>query len=362
MNRFVLCAIFSFGLHVHAQELRPLDTFDPTKHSCAETIILKAAKKNVADNYNNSPTSGGYCALGVRQSLQLSKVGGVQGGLGNAIDYLETLPPHDFVDSKLRDPNTAPAGAVIVFSGPNTDQYLKNGHFGSPPGDWLGHVTIKGDDKYYYTDGRTREPAIGWKNGKNTGHRRNIAAILVPDATLVAKYADKCATLELEELVMGLSSSRYVLASMFSAALVPQAFADVQSEVIQGPALAKIRSFNEIPARDSRKSAALVETLKAAREAAPYDEEGQVADALASALNADPAVKAEFDRSLGSLPQASVQDRCKTKLLASAVAVNLCRKTNGMRGQDYRPSENGHVPECGKIVNYDQCLENAGQR
>src|SRR4051794_16718186 len=66
--------------------------FDPAVVSCAEKIILKAAKKVVEDDFDNSSTSGGYCALGVRKSLQRSKVGGIAGGIGNAIDYMKNLP------------------------------------------------------------------------------------------------------------------------------------------------------------------------------------------------------------------------------------------------------------------------------
>lgn len=160
--------------------------------NCAETIIVNAAKKTVANLFKNRSLSGGRCALGVRESLQKSQVGDIEGSLGNAADYLETLKKHGFVDSGLRDPNIAPAGAVIIFEGPKSQAYFKNGKFGHPAGSWLGHVTIKGGDGFYYTDGRTKEPAIGWSHGKNVEHIRNVAGIYVPNAALISEYKSKC--------------------------------------------------------------------------------------------------------------------------------------------------------------------------
>ncbi|MGZ3721433.1 MAG: hypothetical protein ACXVA9_00800, partial [Bdellovibrionales bacterium] len=62
----------------------------------------------------------------------------------------------------------APPGSVLIFSGPCTPGYPHpEGTFGcgSGAGNRVGHVTIKGDAKsdgrqYYYTDGRTEDPAI----------------------------------------------------------------------------------------------------------------------------------------------------------------------------------------------------------
>src|SRR6185437_4987675 len=72
---------------------------------------------------------------------------------------------------KYPSASAAPTGAVLVFRGPYTDDYLKTGvvpplgqRHGHPVGDWVGHITVKGDfnhaDKWYYTDGRTTAPAI----------------------------------------------------------------------------------------------------------------------------------------------------------------------------------------------------------
>lgn len=166
--------------------------FDPLAPSCAEKLILIAAKKNVADRFDNNPTGSGTCAYGVRTSLQLSTVGDITEGLGNAIDYLQNLPPKGFIDSGIRDLDLAPVGSVLVFAGPKSQSYLKDGSFGSPPGDWLGHITIVGDDDHYYTDGKTPHPALGWVGHRNVSQIRNLVGVYVPGPDLVEKFKDRC--------------------------------------------------------------------------------------------------------------------------------------------------------------------------
>ena len=168
-------------------------SFDPLGASCARQKVLTSAKKVVANTYGNRPNSAGTCAKGVRLSLQASRVGEVNDGLGNAIDYLATIVPHGYVDSGIKDPNKAPPGAVIVLDGPKTDEYLRNHWLPRRGlGTYVGHVTIKGDDGYYYTDARTREVAMGWAGGQNRGHIRNVRAIFVPGEELVSEYKGKC--------------------------------------------------------------------------------------------------------------------------------------------------------------------------
>ena len=163
--------------------------------NCAEKLIVASAK-SVEKKLYNRDHSVGLCALGVRNELEASGVGQVVDGMGEgAVDDINGLPKHGFVDSGLRDPNTAPAGAIIVFGGPDTAQYFKTGHYGQPPGNWLGHVVIKGDDGFYYTDGRTSYPAIGWTSGpnaKNVQKIRNVIGIFVPGPTLISQYESKC--------------------------------------------------------------------------------------------------------------------------------------------------------------------------
>jgi hypothetical protein len=168
------------------------DSSDLLAPNCAEKIILKAAKESVASKWGNRSHSHGLCALGVRYSLQHSKIGDVQGGLGNAVDYVSNLESHGFVDSGLRDIDKAPAGAILVFEGANTPSYFRTGHFGRPAGNWLGHVTIKGGDGFYYTDGRTRDPAIGWSGTRNVAHIRNLMAIMIPGHGLISENSSSC--------------------------------------------------------------------------------------------------------------------------------------------------------------------------
>ena len=160
--------------------------------SCATQKIISAAKTDVANRWGNRPAGRGQCALGVRLSLQRSGVGGVSGGLGNAIDFIAKLKGLGFVDTGIRDAISAPAGAVLVFGGPYTDQYLRNGVMRKPYGNYVGHVTIKGGDGFYYTDGKTSEPAIGWSHNKNVAGRRNLMGVMVPGQDLIQQYAGQC--------------------------------------------------------------------------------------------------------------------------------------------------------------------------
>ena len=134
----------------------------------------------------------GTCAYGVRRSLQASKVGDVTDGLGNAVDFLAKLKARGFVDTGIRDPNKAPTGAVIILSGPKTPEYFRTGRMYRPYGTYVGHVTIKGDDGFYYTDGRTREVGTGWSGGRNRAGVRNVLAIMVPGEEVVSEFAGQC--------------------------------------------------------------------------------------------------------------------------------------------------------------------------
>jgi hypothetical protein len=141
---------------------------------CYSQQILWAAKRVVRRRYGNQSASGGWCSAGVQNSLMAAGVGGVH---GDAVD-LHKRPlgqPGSLSQNGFRDvtkfyptAETAPPGAVLVFSGPRTDEYWKTGHYpskkqrrkmGLGAGTWVGHVTIKGDDGRYYTDARTRRPA-----------------------------------------------------------------------------------------------------------------------------------------------------------------------------------------------------------
>lgn len=160
--------------------------------SCATEKIMSAAKTDVRIRWGNRAAGRGQCALGVRLSLQRSGVGGISGGIGNAIDFIARLKGLGFVETGIRDVTKAPAGSVLVFGGPYTSQYLRNGVMRKPYGNYVGHVTIKGDDGFYYTDGRTAEPAIGWSRDKNVAGRRNLMGVMMPGTSLVNQFAGKC--------------------------------------------------------------------------------------------------------------------------------------------------------------------------
>lgn len=157
--------------HSDEQNLTPKLT-QSEKEKCYGQVILKAAKKHVETRYANRSYSGGRCAFGVRNSLQKAGVNRV-GALGHAIEYYKrstrtsgTLGQLGFVNeiSKYKTAAKAPPGSVLVFKGPKTAEYLANpgrhNARGKTTGRYVGHVTIKGDDDYYYTDGRTVNPAV----------------------------------------------------------------------------------------------------------------------------------------------------------------------------------------------------------
>lgn len=146
--------------------------------ACFNKSLLESAKSQARSEWGNRARSGGQCALGVRKMLQHAKIHPGAGGLGHAIDFhakgrLKGLG-YTNVISKYPSVSKAPAGAILVFSGPNTKQYLRSGTMRKPYGDWVGHVTIKGDDGYFYTDGRTKAAA-----GKN----RTLVGVYVLNET-----------------------------------------------------------------------------------------------------------------------------------------------------------------------------------
>jgi hypothetical protein len=307
--------------------------------ACAERLILVAAKKNVAQKYGNSPESGGYCATGVRTSLELSKVGGVAGSLGNAVDFLRSLPPHGFVDNKGRDPNKAPPGSVLVFSGLDTPAYLNNGHYGSPAGNWLGHVTIKGDDGRYYTDGRTAEPALGWTNGINVQKIRNMAGIFVPNPSLSNQYDGKCANIVTDEQVADLAlDTAEVSALPFEDPTIRESGQRLVQE-----------GLNTLARGDS--SSVFAQALALAREGSGFDQEGQLTNALADRLSSDPSLMAEVDQFTSSRPVEHGLEACKTKVLVATLARDLCLKKAGAKGQDA-----GDDSSCAKPTSWSVCM------
>lgn len=142
--------------------------------ACVRAEILKAAKHVVRTNYGNRSKSRGLCALGVRQALDRAGVNN-GAGLGHAVDYHSkgVMRRKGFVNRiNQYNAQNAPPGAILVFRGPLTANYLRNGRMSRPYGNYVGHVTVKGDDGRYYTDGRTVAPAVA---------NRTLVGVYVPE-------------------------------------------------------------------------------------------------------------------------------------------------------------------------------------
>lgn len=156
-------------------------------NACVRSEILKAAKNVVRNQFGNRSRSKGQCAYGVRRILDKAGLNN-GGGLGHAIDYHArgTLARKGFVNKIGRyNAYNAPPGAILVFSGPYTKNYLRNGRMSRPYGNYVGHITVKGDDGRYYTDGRTVDPAIA---------NRYLVGVYVPENTsrMPASIRRKC--------------------------------------------------------------------------------------------------------------------------------------------------------------------------
>lgn len=155
--------------------------------ACVRNEILKSAKSVVRRLFGNRPRSKGVCALGVRKILDHAGVNN-GAGLGHAVDYHSkgVLQRKGFVN-KIGTYNAfnAPPGAILVFKGPNTASYLRTGRMARPYGNYVGHVTVKGDDGRYYTDGRTADPAIA---------NRTLVGVYVPEdmSRMPASIRRKC--------------------------------------------------------------------------------------------------------------------------------------------------------------------------
>jgi hypothetical protein len=68
------------------------------------------------------------------------------------------LQKRNWTKLSITNPYDAPPGTVIIFRGPyNGSEYVQRRSY--PAGNWVGHVTIKGDDGFWYTDGKTRVPS-----------------------------------------------------------------------------------------------------------------------------------------------------------------------------------------------------------
>lgn len=170
--------------------------------ACYAENLVYFAKQVVRNSFGNRGRSRGQCAYGVRLILDKARYkNNIGAGVGEgAYDYqgLGHLKRYGFRDIlpdimkeknysqrelfKMLSTSKIPQGAVIIFKGPRTDEYARKGfrhQTRRPLGQWYGHITVSGemlrDDyvsvkkgrykktqpaRYFYTDGRTVEPAI----------------------------------------------------------------------------------------------------------------------------------------------------------------------------------------------------------
>lgn len=171
------------GLHKD-ETIKPISptVYSPTqREACYRNHLLQVAKTQVSRWYGNRDHSIGDCAKGVRSIMGVAGMNPL-GALGDAYHFkrdgkLKQLGFKDIYYPGMR-PDQAPPGAILIFRGPLT--YETNGVLpprrsrgGRGAGNWVGHVSIKGDNGFYYTDGRTSYPAVG---------NRFLAGVFVPDS------------------------------------------------------------------------------------------------------------------------------------------------------------------------------------
>src|SRR3989338_4874862 len=140
---------------------------DEMDATCAGDKIADAVKKVVKTKYGNRAVSRAQSPKGVKAALESEMIVPRDTIRGNAIDYVNILPKHGFVLPPSRDVAKAPPGAIIVFKGSKSDEYLKTKKMRRPYGIWVGDITIKGGDGFYYADARKGNAGIGWRGGKN---------------------------------------------------------------------------------------------------------------------------------------------------------------------------------------------------
>jgi hypothetical protein len=176
--------------------------FHSAAEACYSNQLLETARHIVRNRYGNQSASAGRCAVGVRTSIAAAGIygGGSQGP--GAINYqggvMKAFGFENFI-KEYPTPQSAPPGAVLIFAGPQSDRYLTRG-YNDGTGNTLGHITIKGDSKHgddwYYTDGRTKQPAVGWP--KSTTRRRLVGVWLMQKCTSTCskQLREKCGAFE----------------------------------------------------------------------------------------------------------------------------------------------------------------------
>lgn len=177
---------------VAATTLNSLSARPPKEEEFRGSCRLLAASKAVVKKvYGNRQYGGGYCGVGVGKIINGAGFNVAQWGR-HAINYENYIlkergwkklpisvdyPPGKLDWEKVKAAQQkaikkAPPGSVLVFSGGCTPDYVdpqtkeRRSYFKPyktwcrSDGDKLGHVTVKGDDGFFYTDGRTQEPSV----------------------------------------------------------------------------------------------------------------------------------------------------------------------------------------------------------
>lgn len=158
----------------------------PQAMPCAQCRLLDSAKEWVSKKYKNRSHSHGDCGGAVGDIIlnagfpfikrpEVSKNKHHDKFNRYAIDYMNFLPRLGWTKLEVTDPDQAPPGSIMIFSGPCTSTFQGVGQpsekwgCDGPPGNRVGHATIQGEKKtnkrnenrrWTYTDGRTDRPAV----------------------------------------------------------------------------------------------------------------------------------------------------------------------------------------------------------
>lgn len=159
------------------------------EQSCGLKKIADAAVKISSSRYGNQPQTRGVSPQALRQAL--AEVGIKDYARGNAIDMIKALKDAGFVEAQQKDVHSAPAGAIVIVKGPQSDQYLKAKQSGQSFSgnfhDYIGDLAVKGVDGHFYADGKRLNMAMGWENDHDVTGQRRLGVILVPGPKALAK-------------------------------------------------------------------------------------------------------------------------------------------------------------------------------
>lgn len=124
-------------------------------------------------------------------------------------------------------------------------------------------------------------------------------------------------------------------------------------------AVKQLQDFEQLPKTPARLPL-FKDLLALSREAAPYDEEGQIADVLSDLLKRDPALKGAYGDYLKSLPQATKgAEFCKNEQFKKGVEESRCEMEKGAGlSQDVAGAKNlDEAMKCISKFNYEECLK-----